>query len=105
MEVIEITDQELDAQLAAHPKAIIKYYADWCGACKLFNPKFKRLANDERFSDVVFLNVNAENNPEARGKAGVSNLPSFAIVEGGQFKETIFTSKEEIVVELLGKLN
>ncbi|PIB35308.1 thiol reductase thioredoxin [Reichenbachiella sp. 5M10] len=104
MEVIEVTDQELDAQLSANSKVVIKYYADWCGSCKLFNPKFKRLAKDERFGDVTFLNINAEHNPNARAKGGVSNLPSFAIVENGEFKESIFTSKEEAVVELIEKL-
>lgn len=104
MEVIEVKDQELASQLASNSKVVIKYYADWCGACKLFNPKFKRLAKDERFQDVAFLNINAEHNPEARAKAGVSNLPSFAIVENGEFKETIFSSKEDAVVELIEKL-
>jgi thioredoxin 1 len=105
MEVIEVKDQDLAAQLSNNSKVVIKYYADWCGSCRLFNPKFKRPAKDDRFKDVTFLNINAEHNPEARSKAGVSNLPSFAIVENGEFKETIFTSKEEAVVELLNKLN
>ncbi|MBU2913203.1 MULTISPECIES: thioredoxin family protein [Reichenbachiella] len=104
MEVIEVTDQELAQQLASNPKVVIKYYADWCGSCKLFNPKYKRLAKDERFQDVTFLNINAENNPDARAKGSVANLPSFAIVENGEFKETVATSKEDAVVALIEKL-
>lgn len=105
MEVIEVTDQELQEQIANHDKVVIKYYADWCGACRLFNAKFKRLAKDERFEGVSFFNVNAEHNPEARKLANVDNLPSFAIVSKGEFKETIFTSKEEAVVGLINTLN
>lgn len=105
MEVIEVTDQELQSQLANNDKVVIKFYADWCGACRLFNAKFKRLAKDERFNGVSFFNINAENNPEARKLAGVNNLPSFAIVDKGDFKETIFTSKEEAVVDLINNLN
>ncbi|MGL1885205.1 MAG: thioredoxin family protein [Reichenbachiella sp.] len=105
MEVIEVTDQELQGQLSSNENVIIKFYADWCGSCRLFNPKFKRLAKDERFGNVKFLNVNAENNPEARKLANVANLPSFAIVKNGEFVETISSSKEEAVVDLISKLN
>ena len=105
MEVIETTDQELNAQLSSNNKVVIKFYADWCGSCRLFNPKFKRLAKDDRFEGVTFLNINAENNPEARKLASVANLPSFAIVKDGEFVETISSSKEDAVVELISKLN
>src|SRR4051794_3723012 len=104
MSVNQVSDAEFDAQLAAHPKAVVKYYADWCGSCKLFAPKYKRLATDERFNDVAFLDVNAEKNPQARKAAGVANLPFFAIFREGQLVEAISTSKEEAVVDLLSKL-
>lgn len=105
MAVLDITDSDLKENLQNSGKAIIKYYADWCGSCKLFNPKFKRLSNDERFGDVTFLNVNAETNPEARGLAGVTNLPFFAVFENGELKETVASTKEDAIVDLLTKLN
>ncbi len=105
MGVIDVTDENFKQELESSEKVVVKYYADWCGSCRLFNPKFKRLAGDDRFEGVKFLNINAESNPEARKLAGISNLPSFSIFEGGQLKETIFTSKEEIVVDLISKLN
>lgn len=105
MSVNPISDAEFTEQLTAHPKVVVKYYADWCGSCKLFSPKYKRLAADERFSDVTFLDVNAEKNPVARKAAGVTTLPYFAIFRNGQLVEALSTSKEETLVELLGKLN
>ena len=105
MAVIDVTDDNFKQELESDEKVVVKYYADWCGSCRLFNPKFKRLSGDERFEGVKFLNINAEENPEARKLAGISNLPSFSIFEKGELKETIFTSKEEMVVDLLNKLN
>lgn len=105
MEVIELTDQDFQKQINEHPKVIVKYYADWCGSCRLFHPKYKRLAKDDRFGGISFLNVNAENNPEARKLAGVSNLPFFAVFEDGQLKNGVASSKEEAVVELLNEIN
>ncbi|MES2732914.1 MAG: thioredoxin family protein [Bacteroidota bacterium] len=105
MSVNQISDAEFSEQIAAHDKVVVKYYADWCGSCKLFAPKYKRLATDERFSGVAFLDVNAEKNPQARKAAGVTTLPYFAIFRNGQLVESITTSKEEVVVDLINKLS
>lgn len=105
MAVNQISDAEFSEQIATHPKVVVKYYADWCGSCKLFAPKFKRLADDSRFEGVAFLDVNAEKNPLARKAAGVTNLPYFAIFRDGHFVEAVASSKEESVVELISKLN
>lgn len=105
MAVEVITDQEFKNEIDSHDKVVVKYFADWCGNCRLFAPKFRRLSDDERFEGVHFLDVNAEKNPEARKAAGVTNLPFFAIFKNGQLVEGIPTSKEEAVVELIGQLN
>jgi thiol-disulfide isomerase/thioredoxin len=104
MAVEKITDEVWDANVSGNEKVIIKYYADWCGSCKLFAPKYKRLSNDERFKGVSFLEVNAEENEVARAAAGVDNLPFFAIFKNGKLVEGTATSKEEKVVELIEKL-
>ena len=104
MPVIKSTDADFAASLGAKPLSIVKYYADWCGSCKLIAPKFRRLSDDERFTGIQFLEVNAEENPEARRLAGVNNLPFFASFRGGQLAEGHATSKEESLVELLENL-
>jgi thioredoxin 1 len=98
------TDADFESIIKSNKKVIVKYFADWCGSCKLFSPKFKRLSNDERFSDVTFLEVNAEENDSARKLGGVDNLPFMATFREGVLVEGTATSKEEYVVEMLGKL-
>jgi len=105
MPVLQSTDASFEEQVTTHPKVAVKYYADWCGSCKLFAPKYKRLALDERFTGITFLDVNAEQNPQARRAAGVTNLPFFAVFKDGQLVQAVATSKEDALVELLGKLN
>lgn len=105
MSVIKTTDADFKSFLNDNEKVVVKYYADWCGSCRLFSPKFNRLSEDERFKDITFLDVNAEQNAEARKLAGVSNLPYFAVFKNGTLIEGATTSKEEYLIEMLQKLN
>ncbi|MEQ8623723.1 MAG: thioredoxin family protein [Vicingaceae bacterium] len=104
MAVHNITDKEFETSLSDNDMVMVKYYADWCGSCKLFSPKYKRLSNNDRFGGVTFLDVNAEENEVARKRAGVDNLPFFAAFKNGELIASGPTSKEENVVEMLEKL-
>lgn len=104
MAVEVVTDSNFQSALSAHERVVVKYFADWCGSCKLFAPKFRRLSDDERFTGIKFLDVNAEENPEARKMAGVDNLPFFAIFHNGKLVAGQATSKEEQVVAMLEQL-
>ncbi len=99
------TDADFSEKLNSHERVVVKYFADWCGSCKLFAPKFRRISENDAYSGVLFLDVNAEENPEARKLAGVDNLPFFAIFKNGQLLEGTSTSKEDVVTALLDKLN
>jgi len=105
MAVIVADDSNFNMLLQENELVVVKYYADWCGNCRLFKPKYKRLSEDERFTKIAFLDVNAEQSPEARKAAKVDNLPYFAVFKKGQLVASSATSKEEVVVNLLEQLN
>ncbi|MGB0851317.1 MAG: thioredoxin family protein [Bacteroidia bacterium] len=102
---IQVTsDVDFKEALSSNEKVVVKYFANWCGSCKLFAPKYRRLSTDERFLDVKFLDVNAEENPEARKLAGVHSLPYFAVFKNGKLVEGAATSLEPKVVEMIESL-
>ncbi|MCA6363087.1 MAG: thioredoxin family protein [Bacteroidetes bacterium] len=98
------TDTDFQILLASNERVMVKYYADWCGSCKLFSPKYKRIAGDEANTAVAFLDVNAEENEQARKLAGVDNLPFFATFYKGELLEGSATSKEENVKAMIERL-
>ena len=82
----------------------VKYFANWCGTCRLFAPKYKKMSDREEFAGITFLDINAEENPEARRLAGVHNLPFFAVFSKGALVASDMTSKEETVENLIRKV-
>ncbi|RIJ37580.1 thioredoxin family protein [Pontibacter oryzae] len=105
MAVIVATDNDFNEVLNSNKKVVVKYFADWCGNCRLFSPKFKRMSDDEAFAEVTFVDVNAETSPEARKVANVTNLPFFAVFRDGQLVDSVAASKEEAIRELIHKLD
>ncbi|MBC7449721.1 MAG: thioredoxin [Hymenobacteraceae bacterium] len=104
MPVQKATDADFVALLAEHERVVVKYYADWCGSCRLFAPKFKKMSDDVALANVTFLDVNAETDQAARKVAGVTNLPFFAAFRNGQLVGTVSATKEEAVRDLIGRL-
>ncbi len=104
MSLIVSNDQDFQNHLTENSNVVVKYYADWCGSCKLFAPKFKRIASDEKYKDLVFIDINAEQNPLARKLGNVKSLPTFAIFKNGQLLDSVCTTKEEGFLELIKKL-
>lgn len=102
--VTTATDKDFSTLLAQNEKVVVKYYANWCGTCRLFAPKFVKISNKPVYKDILFLDVNAEENPEARKFAGVSNLPYFAVIKNGKIVACDTTAKEEGLEKMIDKL-
>lgn len=101
--VTKANDGDFGQFLSSDDVVAVKYYADWCGSCKLFAPKYRRISDEEQFTNVRFLEVNAEENPAARKSAGVDNLPFLAVFKNGQLVEGSATSKEDYFRGMLDK--
>jgi len=104
MAVDIISDQSFTQKIKDEKRIGVKYYADWCGSCRLFAPKFRRLSEDERYKDISFIDVNAEENPLSRKAAGVTNLPFFATFKEGLIIDSASANKEEVLVSMLYQL-
>lgn len=104
MAVSNITDENFKSTLESNDKVAVKYFADWCGSCKLIAPKYRRIADNAHFGDTAFIEVNAEHNAEARKIAEVDSLPYFAVFKHGKLVSGLATSKAEVVEELINKL-
>ncbi|MGB1698551.1 MAG: thioredoxin family protein [Nannocystaceae bacterium] len=102
MAVQDLNDENFSTELAQCELAVVDFYAGWCGPCRMFAPKFRRLSEDERYAGrVKFFKLNGEEAPEARKSVTIDNLPFFGIYRNGEFVAGKSAAKEEVFVALL----
>jgi thioredoxin 1 len=65
-------------------KQVIKFYADWCGPCKIYGPTFDRVKED--LQDIIeFKEINVEQDTEnLSGEYKVKGIPMTILLEDGE---------------------
>ncbi|XP_063962318.1 thioredoxin 1-like [Lytechinus pictus] len=82
--------------------AVIDFFAEWCGPCKMIAPKVKDLAL--AFASVKFGKVNVDDAEEVAQKYDVSAMPTFILFKDGQKFDTIVGANEAKLKEGVEKL-
>lgn len=62
--------------------ALVDFYADWCGPCKMIAPVIEEVAQERQDVAVGKLNVDAD--PELAAKYGVMSIPTLIVFKDGQ---------------------
>jgi len=101
--LIDLTEDTLQDLVTTNNKVVVQYSASWCGNCRIMKPKFKKLASEN--NAITFVLVDAENSPESRKLANVSNLPTFATFVNGELVNQTQTNKAEVLAELVTEIS
>jgi thioredoxin 1 len=100
--LVELNTDTLHEVVLNNQKVMVQFSASWCGNCRIMKPKFKKLATENE--DITFVVIDAENSPESRKLADVSNLPTFASFVNGELVNQTQTNKQEVLAELLKEI-
>lgn len=74
---------EFDAAVNAAPLAMVDFWADWCGPCKMLTPTVEALA--EKYGDRVLTGkVNVDEEPELARRFGVMSIPTVVFLQNGR---------------------
>ncbi|CAO3644738.1 unnamed protein product [Cunninghamella echinulata] len=84
-QVVKVTDTNFDQVV----KKLTNGYADWCGYCKHFDPKYKeaeKKAKSTIYDTIFFGQVNIDENPALAARFFVSRLPSVYHIKDHQVR-------------------
>ncbi|TCL40848.1 thioredoxin [Harryflintia acetispora] len=78
--------------------ALVDFYADWCGPCKMLGPIVEQLAG-EITDGTLIGKVNIDENPAVAQKFGVMSIPTVVVLKDGKevARSVGFTSKDKLV--------
>lgn len=82
-------------------KALIDFYADWCGPCKMQAPIVEQLSDE--MPEVNFYKINIDNDLEIAREYGIMSIPTIMVIKEGEitYKAPGLCQKAELV-DLLG---
>ncbi|MFK7050268.1 MULTISPECIES: co-chaperone YbbN [Flavobacterium] len=100
--LIELNEDTLQNVINENDKVVVQFSASWCGNCRIMKPKFKKLSTENE--SLTFVIIDAENSPESRKLANVSNLPTFATFVNGKLVKETQTNKAEVLSDLVSEI-
>lgn len=91
-----------DEILNKNVTALVDFYADWCGPCKMVAPILEEIAEENE--DITVGKVNVDENEELAYRYGVSSIPTMIVFENGEEIERIVGYRpKESILEALGR--
>jgi len=81
---IEITDANFQGTVIdAGKPAVVDFWAEWCGPCRMLTPIVKELST-EFDGRVVVGKVDVDSNPGIAAKYSIRNIPTLLFFKDGQ---------------------
>ncbi|BAK97844.1 thioredoxin [Oscillibacter valericigenes Sjm18-20] len=71
------------ATVDAAPLAMVDFWADWCGPCKMVAPFVEKIADDYDGKALV-AKVNIDEEPELAQQFGVMSIPTLVFLKNGR---------------------
>ena len=83
---IQGTDFEKEV-LQSEVPAVVDFYADWCGPCRMVSPIIEALSK-EYAGRAKFVKINTDESPDLAGRFNIMSIPTIMIFKNGQVSST-----------------
>ena len=78
-------------------KALIDFYADWCGPCKMLAPILHEISEEN--PDLIIAKINVDDSTSLAIQYGIQSIPTMLVMKNGEIvnKAVGLRSKEQIL--------
>ena len=103
---LQLTDSNFkDTVLDQKGIAVVDFWAEWCGPCRMVGPIIEELATDYD-GKAIIGKVDVDDNAELSQQYGVRSIPTILILKDGEVvdKHVGATSKQALVEKIEAQL-
>lgn len=95
--------EEFNDLVKSNELTICKLGAEWCGPCKVLEPKIDELA--EKLPEVNFIKIDVEDEPEIATALRIRNVPVLLYYKNGELKDkTVGLVSDDTIIEKIEAL-
>ena len=100
---LKFTDENFEAEvLNSESLALVDFYADWCGPCKMMAPIIDELSQE--FEGTVKIGkLNVDDSPATSSKYRVMTIPTLLFITNGEVVDSIVGVVQK--AQLVDKIN
>ena len=98
-DAIQLTDSNFEDEIIKSDiPAIVDFWAEWCGPCKMVGPTIEALAK-EYAGKVKVGKMDVDTNPQTPSKFGIRNIPTIIFFKDGKVVNTIIGAQTKNTLE------
>lgn len=87
--VADVTDTQWETVvLQSDIPVFVDFWAEWCAPCRAMGPLVDKLAG-ELEGKIKVLKINTQENVEVPAKYGITAIPTFLLISGGEVKKQL----------------
>jgi|3_EtaG_2_1085321.scaffolds.fasta_scaffold05783_7 thiol-disulfide isomerase/thioredoxin len=87
MNIVRLSPGALHKILSGHVKepttCVVKFYANECPYCHNLRDYYQEIADDEKYSDLLFFAFNVGDYPQIEGQLNFNGVPTISLIKAG----------------------
>ncbi|MCF8081903.1 MAG: thioredoxin [Deltaproteobacteria bacterium] len=88
-DLLQVTDGNFDEEIIqSEIPAMVDFWAEWCGPCKMVGPVVEELAKDYD-GKIKIAQMDVDQNRETPARFGIRNIPTLILFKNGEVAQTI----------------
>ncbi|MFP3910811.1 MAG: thioredoxin [Desulfobacteraceae bacterium] len=88
-DLLQVTDGNFDEEIIqSEIPAMVDFWAEWCGPCKMVGPVVEELAKDYD-GKIKIAQMDVDQNRETPARFGIRNIPTLILFKDGEVAQTI----------------